>query len=55
MINVKPVNIYLDFIVRFIQVYVLNNGEEKGYMFHVSYVTWKIDVCDGNVQIFHMQ
>jgi hypothetical protein len=53
MNNVKPVKSLWLSIVSFLQVYVLTNEEEKGYMSRVSYASRKFDVCDEMVSISH--
>jgi len=55
MNNVKPVKSLWLSIVIFLQVYVLNDEEEKGYMSRVLYASRKFDDCDGKWSTFHMQ
>ena len=42
-------------IVIFLQVYVLTEEEENGYMYRALYVSRKFDDCDGKWSSFHMQ
>jgi hypothetical protein len=53
MNNVKPIKSIWLSIISFLQVYVLTNEEENGYMSHVSYVSRKFDVCNEMVNISH--
>jgi hypothetical protein len=46
MTNVKLIQSIWISIVIFLQVYVLTNEEEKGYMCRVLYVSWKFNACD---------
>jgi hypothetical protein len=55
MNNVKPVKSLWLSIVSFLQVYVLTDEEEKGYMSQVLYASRKFDDCDGKWSTFHMQ
>lgn len=42
-------------IISFLQVYVLTDEEEKGYMSQVLYARRKFDDCYGKQSTFHMQ
>jgi hypothetical protein len=53
--NVKPIKSLWISIVIFLQVYVLTDEEEKGYMFQLLYASKKFDDCDGKWSAFHMQ
>jgi hypothetical protein len=53
MNNVKPVNIPLDLHCKLSSGLCPSNGEEKGYMSHVSCASRKFDVCDEFVNISH--
>jgi hypothetical protein len=54
MNNVKLVKFLWLSIVSSLQVYVLIDGEEKGYMSRVLYASRKFDDCDGEmVSISH--
>lgn len=55
MNNVKPVKSIWLSIVSFLQVYVLIDKEEKGYMSRVLYASRKSNDCDGKWSAFHMQ
>jgi hypothetical protein len=55
MNNVKLVKSLWLSIVIFLQVYVLTDEEEKGYMSRVLYASRKFDDCDGKWSTFHMQ
>jgi hypothetical protein len=54
MNNVKPVKSLWISIVSFLQVYVLTDEEEKGYMSRVIYASSNFDDCDGKWSKFHM-
>ena len=47
MNNVKLVKSLWIYIVSSLQLYVLTNEEEKGYMSRVLYASRKFDDCDG--------
>ena len=51
MNNVKLVKSLWLSIVNFLQVYVLIDEEEKGYMSQVLYASRKFDDCDGEMVI----
>jgi hypothetical protein len=55
MNNVKPVKSLWLSIVSFLQVYVIIDEEENGYMSQVLYASRKFDDCDGKWSTFHMQ
>ena len=55
MNNVKSVKSLWLSIVIFLQVYVLTDEEEKGYMSRVLYASRKLNDCDGKWSEFHMQ
>ena len=54
MNNVKPVKSLWLSIVSFLQVYVLTDEEEKGYMYLVLYDSMKFYDCNEKWLAFHM-
>ena len=54
MNNVKLVKSLWIYIVSSLQVYVLTDEEEKGYMSHVLYASRKFDDCDGKWSKFYV-
>jgi hypothetical protein len=55
MNNVKPVKSIWLSIVSYLQVYILTDEEEKGYMSQVLYASRKVDDCDEKWSSFHTQ
>jgi hypothetical protein len=52
--NVKPIKSLWLSIVSSLEVYVLTDEEEKGYMSQVLYASWKFDDCNEKWSSFHI-